>query len=309
MLAKTSVKTHFAFDNLHLPVRKIASFERTLVLVSAQCWQGRILATGKTMWAWSETERNEGTTIENYNTHLWVILHIFLTNVDFSCFSDSSQMFLFNSGRWTQDFLADCCRNTDYDEFLQAAATPMNESYVVKGCHGCVFELVQHGLQFFASKSMSIQWWALYDRNGVMKLYITNSHSFLEIAGTNNYTRVAFFLRLAQTFFRFHDPTAGLPNLGRLPLFDKQTALVIVDMQRDCQCVFSSDESGTEILHILGKYEKVCQLLDTAQFFLTTCEHTHTHTPPSSSSSSSASSSSSSCSSTHMYAYILIFNI
>lgn len=32
-----------------------------------------------------------------------------------------------------QDFLADCCRNTDYDEFLQAAATPMNESYVVKG--------------------------------------------------------------------------------------------------------------------------------------------------------------------------------
>ena len=99
MLAKTSVKTHFAFDNLHLPVRKIASFERTLVLVSAQCWQGRILATGKTMWAWSETERNEGTMIENYNAHLWVILHIFLTNVDFSCFSDASQMFLFNSGR------------------------------------------------------------------------------------------------------------------------------------------------------------------------------------------------------------------
>ena len=122
-----------------------------------------------------------------------------------------------------------------------------------------------------------------WNSNGVMKLYITNSHSFLEIAGANNYTRVAFFLRLAQTFFRFHDPTAGLPNLGRLPLFDKQTALVIVDMQRDCQCVFSSDESGTEILHILGKYEKVCQLLDTAQFFLTTCEHTHTHTPPSSS--------------------------
>ena len=140
-----------------------------------------------------------------------------------------------------------------------------------------------------------------------MKLYKTNSHSFLEIAGTSNYTRVAFFLRLAQTFFRFHDPTAGLPNLGRLPLFDKQTALVIVDMQRDCQCVFSSDESGTEILHILGKYEKVCQLLDTAQFFGPHVNtNTHTHTPPS---SSSASSSSSSCSSTHMYAYILIFNI
>ena len=113
-----------------------------------------------------------------------------------------------------------------------------------------------------------------------MKLYKTNSHSFLEIAGTNNYTRVAFFLRLAQTFFRFHDPTAGLPNLGRLPLFDKQTALVIVDMQRDCQCVFSSDESGTEILHILGKYEKVCQLLDTAQFFgphVNMNTHTHRH--------------------------------
>ena len=109
--------------------------------------------------------------IENYNTHLWVILHIFLTNVDFSCFSDASQMFLFNTGRWTQDFLADCCRNTDYDEFLQAAATPMNESYVVKGCHGCVFELAQHGLQFFALKNTSIQWWALYDRNGVMKLW------------------------------------------------------------------------------------------------------------------------------------------
>ena len=79
------------------------------MLVLAQCWQGRRFATGKTMWVWSETERNEGDTtdepttvcamIEHDNTFFWKVFFFWPAHVDSSCFGDASQMFLFGPGR------------------------------------------------------------------------------------------------------------------------------------------------------------------------------------------------------------------
>ena len=155
-----------------------------------------------------------------------------------------------------------------------------------------------------------------------MKLYITNSHSTLEIARA---------IRNQQLYKSSVFPEAG-PDILQVSWSDCgppkswQAAFI---WQADCtgdrrhatglpvclQFWWIRNRDST-CLHPWKVWKSV-QVVGQREIFGPHV-NTHAHTPPSSSSSSSsssapsassASSSSSSCSSTHMYACILIFNI